>query len=92
MNIYTASNFDDFLADENILEEVSIRARKRLLTIQAKEIMAEKQITKSELAERLQTSRSQVDRLLDPENTSVTLDSLDKFASAIGAELRFEFA
>lgn len=92
MNLYTGSNFDDFLADEGILEEVSARALKRLLAIQLEEIMAETGMTKSGLAELLQTSRSQVDRLLDPENTSVTLESLEKLARAVGRQLRVEFA
>jgi plasmid maintenance system antidote protein VapI len=92
MNPYTGSNFDDFLAEEGILEEVSARALKRVLAIQLEEIMAETEMTKSGLAELLQTSRSQVDRLLDPENTSVTLESLEKLARAVGRQLRVEFA
>lgn len=92
MNPYTGSDFDDFLTEEGILEEVSARALKRLLAIQLEEIMAETEMTKSGLAELLQTSRSQVDRLLDPENTSVTLESLEKLARAVGRQLRVEFA
>jgi len=92
MNPYSGSNFDDFLAAEGILEEVSARALKRLLALQLSEMMAEAQINKSQLAEQLQTSRSQVDRLLDPSNTAVTLDSLDRLARALGKRLRIEFA
>ncbi|ETX04476.1 helix-turn-helix domain-containing protein [Candidatus Entotheonella palauensis] len=92
MNPYTGSDFDDFLAEDGILEEVSARALKRLLAIQLEEIMAERRMTKSGLAELLQTSRSQVDRLLDPENTAVTLESLEKLARAVGRQLRVEFA
>jgi DNA-binding Xre family transcriptional regulator len=92
MNSYTGTDFDDFLAEEGILEEVSARALKRLLAIQLEEIMAETAMTKSGLAELLQTSRSQVDRLLDPENTSITLESLEKLARAVGRQLRVEFA
>ncbi|MEZ4866082.1 MAG: helix-turn-helix transcriptional regulator [Caldilineaceae bacterium] len=92
MNPYTGSDFDDFLAEEGILEEVSARALKRLLAIQLEEIMAETEMSKSRLAELLQTSRSQVDRLLDPENTAVTLESLEKLARALGRQLRVEFA
>jgi antitoxin HicB len=92
MNPYTGSDFDDFLAEEGILEEVSARALKRLLAVQLEEIMAETEMTKSGLAELLQTSRSQVDRLLDPENTSITLESLEKLARAVGRQLRVEFA
>jgi antitoxin HicB len=91
-NKFSGSDFDDFLAEEGILEEVSSRALKRLLAMQLAEIMAESQISKSQLAELLSTSRSQVDRLLDPENTTVTLESLDKLARAVGRQLRVEFA
>lgn len=87
MNQYTGSNFDDFLAEEGILEEVTARAYKRLLALQLQDAMDEVQITKSELAGRLQTSRSQVDRLLDPDNTAVTLDSLERLARAVGKQL-----
>ena len=92
MNLYSGSNFDDFLAEEGILEEVSVRALKRLLALQVSEIMDEAQISKTQLAENLQTSRSQVDRLLDPDNTAVTLASLDRLARAMGRQLRVEFA
>jgi plasmid maintenance system antidote protein VapI len=92
MNPYSGSNFGDFLAEEGILEEVSVRALKRLLVMQANEIMDEAQISKSQLAAHLQTSRSQVDRLLDPDNTSITLASLDRLARAMGKQLRIEFA
>lgn len=92
MNPYSGSNFDDFLAEEGILEEVSARALKRLLALQLSEIMLEVQMNKTQLAEQLQTSRSQVDRLLDPDNTAVTLASLDRLARAVGKQLRIEFA
>jgi len=87
MNQYTGSNFDDFLAEEGILEEVTARAHKLLLALQLQDAVDEVQITKSELAGRLQTSRSQVDRLLDPDNTAVTLDSLERLARAVGKQL-----
>ena len=54
--------------------------------------MNEMKLTKTELAERLQTSRSQVDRLLDPDNTSITLDSLERLAHAVGKQLVVQFA
>lgn len=92
MNKYSGSDLDDFLREEGILEEVTARAHKRLLAIQLSEAMAQAKLTKSELAERLQTSRSQLDRLLDPDNTSVTLDSLERLARAVGKQLRVELA
>lgn len=92
MNQYTGSDFDDFLAEEGILEEVTARARKRLLALQIQDAMEESSLTKKELAERLQTSRSQVDRLLDPDNTAVTLESLERLARAVGKRLVVELA
>ncbi len=92
MNQYTGSNLDDFLAEEGILEEVSARALKRLLALQVEEAMDGSHITKTQIAESMQTSRSQLDRLLDPENTTVTLESLDKLARAVGTQLRVELA
>ncbi len=83
MNKYSGSNFDDFLAEEGILEEVSARAQKRLLALQVVDIMEESNFTKSWLAEKMHTSRSQLDRLLDPNNTSITLESLDRLARVV---------
>jgi len=92
MNPYSSSNFDDFLAEEGILEKVSARALKRLLAMQLAEIMKTTKMSKSQLAESLHTSRTQVDRLLDPTNTTITLASLDRLAHAVGKQLRIEFA
>jgi antitoxin HicB len=92
MNPYTGSDFDDFLVQEGILEEVSARAQKRLLALQVEDAMKRSSMTKTELAARLNTSRSQLDRLLDPDNTAVTLDSLERLALAVGTRLRIELA
>ena len=92
MNQYRGSNFDAFLAEDGILEEVTSKAQKRLLALQMADIMAEQNLTKSEIALRMNTSRSQIDRLLDPTNTQVTLDSLARLAQAMGKHLKIEFA
>jgi DNA-binding Xre family transcriptional regulator len=92
MNKYSGSDFDDFLEDEGILEEVTARAHKRLLALQLHEAMEEYSITKTQLAERMETSRSQLDRLLDPDNTAVTLESLERLALAVGKQLKVELA
>ncbi len=92
MNQYSGSNFDDFLEEEGILEEVSARALKRLLALQLQDAMREQKLTKTELAARLHTSRSQVDRLLDPNNTAITLEVLERLARAIDKRLIIEFA
>jgi len=91
-NKYSGSNFDDFLKEEGIYEEVSTKAQKRLLALQIADIIAESNLTKSEVADKMATSRSQLDRLLDPENTSITLESLDRLARAVGKQLKIEFA
>ena len=90
MNQHTGSDFDDFLREEGILEEVTARAHKRLLALQLAEAMEASKISKVQLAERLQTSRSQVERLLDPDNTAITLESLERLASAVGRQLRID--
>ena len=92
MDQYTGSDFDEFLAGEGSLEEVTARAHKRLLALQLQDAIEATQLTKTELAERMQTSRSQLDRLLDPENTSITLDSLERLARAVGKRLVVELA
>ena len=92
MNQYTGSDFDEFLAEEGILEEVTARAHQRLLALQLQDAIEATQLTKTELAERMQTSRSQLDRLHDPENTSITLDSLERLARAVGKRLVVELA
>ncbi len=92
MNKYSGSNFDDFLAEEGILEEVSAKAHKRLLAFQLADIMKEAKVTKTALAQKMQTSRSQIDRLLDPDNTAITLETLERLARAVGKQLRIEFA
>lgn len=92
MNAYTGSNFDDFLKEEDIFEEVTMRAHKRLLVLQFMDAMKQAKLNKTQLAARLKTSRSQIDRLLDPENTVVTLESLEYLARAVGKELRIELA
>ena len=92
MNRYSGTNFDEFLREEGILDEVTARAHKRLLALQVKEAMEVSHISKVQLAEKLETSRSQIDRLLDPDNTAVTLESLERLASAVGRQLRIELA
>ena len=84
------SNFDDFLEEEGILEEVSAVAVKRIIAFQLTEKMSEKNLTKTELARRMDTSRSALDRLLDPENSSVTLQTLQSAAKALGGRLNVE--
>lgn len=92
MNKHSGSDFDSFLEEEGILEEVSAKAHKRLLALQLGDIMRESSISKSGLAARLHATTDQVDLLLDPENTAITLESLERLARAVGRQLRVEFA
>jgi DNA-binding Xre family transcriptional regulator len=92
MNKYSGSDFDEFFKEEGILEEVTARAHKRLLALQLADAMERAKITKTQLVERMQTSRTQIDRLLDPNYTAVTLESLERLANAVGKQLRVELA
>lgn len=84
------SSFDEFLKEDGIYEEVTARAIKRVIARQLDALMQSEGLTKSELARRMDTSRAQLDRLLDPENESVTLGTLARAAQAVGRQLRFE--
>ncbi len=84
------SSFDDFLKENGIYEEVTARAIKRVIARQLDAVMRDQGITKSALAKRMRTSRAQLDRLLDPENESVTLGTLTRAARAVGRQLRME--
>jgi antitoxin HicB len=84
------SSFDDFLKEEGIYEEVTAKAIKRVIVRQLDDIMRQNHLTKTMLAKRMQTSRAQLDRLLDPDNESVTLATLTRAAHAVGRKLRME--
>jgi antitoxin HicB len=79
------SAFDNFLKQEGIYEGVTPRAIKRVLARQLDDLMKREDISKTELASRMKTSRAQFNRLLDPENESVTLDTLARAARAVWA-------
>ena len=84
------SNFDDFLKKEDILEETHEAAIKRVLAYQIEKAMKEKNISKSNMAKKMKTSRCQLDRLLDPSNESVTLLTMKKAANAISRTIKIE--
>jgi len=84
------SSFDDYLAKAGIREEVEDLALKEIIADQLSMAMKKTGITKTEMAERMGTSRRQLDRLLDPRNPSVTLLTLRRAASAVGRTLRVE--
>ena len=84
------STFDSFLREDGIYEEVASSAIKRVLARQLEAAMKEKNVTRSEMARQMHTSRAALNRLLDPENASVTLNTLFKAATAVGREIRLE--
>ncbi len=83
-NPRTGSSFDDFLKEQGMYEDVTAKALKRAISEQLREGMQEQNITKVAMAARMETSRTQVDRLLDPDNLRIQFDSLVRAASAIG--------
>ena len=83
-NPHRGSSFDDFLKEEGIFEEVQARALKRALSEQLDDAMQAGKLSKVDMAKRMSTSRSQLDRVLDPANLSVQLDTLMKAANAVG--------
>jgi DNA-binding Xre family transcriptional regulator len=92
LNNYSRSNFDDFLEAEGMLEGVAARAQKRFLALQIADIIQATALSKTRLAEKMNTDLAQLDRLLDPDNTSITLETLERLARAVGRQLRIEFA
>jgi hypothetical protein len=84
------SSFDEFLREDNLLEEATAVAIKRVVAHQLATLMDEQGLTKVEMARRMDTSRAALDRLLDPENPSVTLQTLQSAAAAVGGRLRVQ--
>jgi antitoxin HicB len=84
------TSLDDWLAEEGILEEVTLAATKRVIALQLEDAMKAASITKSALAASMETSRKQLDRLLDPNEHNVTLLSLAKAAQGVGKRLKVE--
>ncbi len=83
-NKHLGGNFDGYLIEEGVFEEVQARASKRALAEQLSDAMQSGNLSKVVMAQRMVTSRSQLDRVLDPENLSIQLDTLIKAARAVG--------
>jgi antitoxin HicB len=84
------SSFESWLDAQSLREEVQAAAIKQIIAEQLAEEMKRKGISKTRMAEMMETSRAQVDRLLDPKNSSATLETLMRAAKAVGRELRLE--
>ena len=89
-NPHIGSSLDELLEEEGILSEVSAIAIKRVLAWQVAEAMSNQGLNKSQMAEQMRTSRTSLDKLLDPENTSVTLKTLERAATVLGKRLQIE--
>jgi antitoxin HicB len=83
-NKHLGSTLDSFLKDEGIYDEVVQRAAKKSLVFRILQEMKRQRLTKVEMAKRMHTSRSELDRILDPDNRGVSLESLQKAAGAVG--------
>src|SRR5579872_2500759 len=86
-NKHIGSSFDEFLEEEGLYSEVEAIAIKRVLAYQIEQVMEKYHLSKTDMANKMRTSRSSLDRLLDPENTSVTLQTLARAATAVGKRL-----
>ena len=84
------SSFDDFLQEEGMLAEAEAIAVKRVIAFQIEETMSKEHITKTEMAKRMNTSRSATNRLLDPLNTSITLATIESAVAAMGKRLQIQ--
>ena len=89
-NRHIGSTFESWLDETGLREEVTTAAVKAVIAAQIAGEMKKQSITKAHMAERMQTSRAQLDRLLDPDNGSATLETLMRAARAVGRELRLE--
>lgn len=89
-NPHEGSSLEEFLVEEGILDEATNVAIKRVIAWQLKQAMADQKITKTDLAGRMATSRRQLDRVLNPDDDNVTLQTLERAAKALGHSLRLE--
>lgn len=84
------SSFEDFLKEEGTYEETTAIAVKRALAWQLEQAMAQNHMSKNQMAKEMKTSRSQLDRILDPDNERIQLDTVIKAARVLGRQLRIE--
>ena len=89
-NSHIESTFESWLDEQGIRQDVTGAAIKAVISLQLAEAMKRRGISKSAMAEQMHTSRAQLDRLLDPDNSGVTLETLQRAARIVGRELRLE--
>jgi predicted XRE-type DNA-binding protein len=88
---HSGSTFDSFLQEENLLDDAEAVAMKRVIAWQLQEAMKARRITKKRMATDMKTSRSQIDRLLDPGYVGISLETVSKAASVLGKRLQVQF-
>ncbi|MBI5940242.1 MAG: XRE family transcriptional regulator [Caulobacterales bacterium] len=89
-NRHAGSGIDDFLRDEGVLEEVQALAIKEVIAWQLDQAMRDRKLSKRKLAELMRTSRTQVDRILDPRDGNVTIVTLQRAAAVLGRKVNVE--
>lgn len=89
-NKHRGSSLNDFLASEGVLEEFQARAVKEVVAWQLGEAMRAQNLTKKALADKMKTSRSQIDRLLDPAAGNVTIETLQRAANLLGRKVSIQ--
>ena len=89
-NPHTGSLFDDFLKEQGLYEDCTAKGLKQVLARKLAAEMATQHLSKTGMAARMRTSRSQLDRLLNPDQPGVTLETLQRAAAVLGRELRVE--
>lgn len=89
---HIGSDFDEFMQEEGFREQATAQAIKRVVSWQIQKAMKAKNLTKTELAARMGTSRAALDRLLDDKDTGLTLTTLDRAARALGKRVKIELA
>lgn len=89
---HIGSSFEDFLKEQGNFEETTAIAVKRVLAWQLAKAMDDKQMSKNQMAKAMNTSRSQLDRILDPDNDNIQLNTVIKAARVLGHRLRIELA
>lgn len=89
-NKHRGSSVRDFLKEDGVLEEVEAAALKRALALKVADLMEKRDFNKTTMAAEMRTSRAAIHRILDPENTSVTLTTLNKVARSLGRKLKID--
>jgi len=90
LNRHKGSSIDDFLKEEGVFEEFQARAIKEVIAWQLAQAMKELKLSKRRLAAMMRTSRTQVDRVLDPADGNVTIETLQRAAAIVGRKVQVE--